>query len=202
MLKEWNRLGWQENADSPIYTYFGNADEDSCDNLAAFLREHIDATLIIIETLDDLLKIENIKENTASRKAFEEFQLSIMESYSSTMSFLALWHLKKGETEFAGDGILGASVIRGRTDAKIFLSQVSEGDDRRIISTTKRIGRPIPKTYLVFDPLTKKSVLGQAVEDEYKIKSKGAEEDATNIVLDFIANNPGCGMRDAIGVLT
>jgi hypothetical protein len=73
--------------------------------------------------------------------------------------------MKKTETDFAGDSLLGASTIRGRTDAKIYMAQVSPDDERRLIWSSKRIGRAIPKTFLIFDPTTGKSELGETAAD-------------------------------------
>jgi hypothetical protein len=55
--------------------------------------------------------------------------------------------------------------IRGRTDAKIYMAQVSPDDERRLIWSSKRIGRAIPKTFLVFDPTTGISELGETMAD-------------------------------------
>ena len=59
------------------------------------LREDEHIKLVIIETLDDLLKISDIKENTAAREAFEKFATELMIPFSSRASFLALHHIKR-----------------------------------------------------------------------------------------------------------
>ena len=181
------RLGYQPEQDEQIYVFQGDPDSSSCEDLAELLDKDRSVKLVIIETLDDLLRISDIKENSAAREAFEKFHNQLMSKFADTTVFLALHHLKKAENEFAGDSILGASVIRGRTDSKIFLQQAAPDDERRIIYTSKRIGIAIPKTYLSFDPRTGKSELGETLsEAEHTAKTadtKLAEEKLFNILI-------------------
>ena len=147
--------------------------------------------LVVIETLDDLLKLDDVKENTAARVAFESFKTELMGKFANTTAFLALHHLKKAETSFARDAVLGASTIIGRTDAKIYLEQASPDDERRIIFTSKRVGTAIPRTYLVFNPISGRSELGETVSAA-AITAKTAEYRAARQKLfDVLAQDPG-----------
>src|ERR1022692_1649046 len=164
VLNAFNRLGSKED-DEPIYVFQGDPDSSGCSDLVAQLEEDQNINLVVIETLDDLLKISDIKENTAARAAFDKFNTQLMIPFGHRAAFLALHHMKKTETDFAGDSLLGASTIRGRTDAKIYMAQVGPDDERRLIWSSKRIGRAIPKTFLIFDPTTGKSELGETAAD-------------------------------------
>jgi AAA domain len=181
------RLGYQPEQDEQIYVFQGDPDSSSCEDLANLLDKDLTVRLVIIETLDDLLRISDVKENSAAREAFDKFNTQLMSKFANTTVFLALHHLKKAENEFAGDAIFGASVIRGRTDSKIFLHQAGPDDERRIIHTSKRIGIAIPKTYLVFDSKTGKSELGETVSEAAHTakttEGKLAQEKLFNVLI-------------------
>jgi AAA domain len=183
------RLGSKEG-DENVHIFQGDPDSSSCEDIAEMLRRDEHIKLVIIETLDDLLKISDIKENTAAREAFDKFTTQLMMPFSHRASFLALHHMKKAETNFAGDGLLGASTIRGRTDAKIYLAQATPDDERRLIWSTKRVGRAIPKTFLVFDPATGKSELGETIADA-KRNAEVEEKNAIQTKLfDILLSHP------------
>jgi AAA domain len=183
------RLGSKEG-DANIHVFLGDPDASGYECIAALLDEDKNIKLVIIETLDDLLKIDDIKENTAARQAFDKFATQLMIPFSHRASFLALHHLKKGETNFAGDALLGASTIRGRTDAKIYLAQVNPDDETRIIWSTKRRGRAIPKMYLVFDPTTGKSKLGETIADAARNARKAEQEADLKHLFDILGQHP------------
>jgi hypothetical protein len=155
----------------------GDPESSECQDIAAQVEADQNINLVVIETLDDLLKISDIKENTAARTAFDKFNTQLMIPFGHRAAFLALHHMKKTETNFAGDLLLGASTIRGRTDAKIYMAQVSPDDERRLVWSSKRIGRAIPKTFLVFDPFTGKSELGETAAEAAR-NTKEAEQRA------------------------
>jgi hypothetical protein len=184
------RLGSQDG-DEDIYVFRGDPDSSGLEDIVELLKRDQNINLVIIETLDDLLKIADIKENTAARDAFENFTTQLMIPFSHRASFLALHHMKKAETSFAGDGLLGASWIRGKTDAKIYLAQMRPEDETRIIWSTKRRGHAIPKSLLVFDPKTGKSELGQSLADADRNAEEAAESAARSEMFDIVTENPG-----------
>jgi hypothetical protein len=159
--------------------------------LAYFLEEHPDVRLVIIETLDDFLQIPDIKENSASRDTFQRFDSVVMEKYAKQASFLMLHHLKKREVDQSGDALLGATVLNGRTDVKVYLKKISDDDPRRIIHSSKRRGgTAIEKTYLDFDRRTGRSTLGQTLANERKQKAGITAEKTESQILDFFVNHP------------
>ena len=187
---------------APLYVFTGNPDDSGTADLAAELAKRPEVTLVIIETLDDLLRLNDVKENSGARLAFDAFNNVIMEPFAKQAAVIALWHLKKAATDFAGDALLGATVIRGRTDGKIFLQQYSQDDDRRVIFSSKRIGRSIPKTFLDFDPITGKSTLGQTLEEADDVRHTAKTDGETRTVVAYVTANPGCNMRDAMSALS
>ena len=181
VLDAFNRLGSKDD-DEQIYVLQGDPESSECQDIAAQLEADQNINLVVIETLDDLLKISDIKENTAARTAFDKFNTQLMIPFGNRAAFLALHHMKKTETDFAGDSLLGASTIRGRTDAKIYMAQVSPDDERRLIWSSKRIGLAIPKTFLVFDPTTGISELGETMADAAR-NARAAEQRADQTQL-------------------
>jgi hypothetical protein len=191
VLDSWNRLGYDEAHDEKLLTLVDSGYEsNNLDKLHDALVEHSDVGLVIVETLDDLLKMEDIKENTAARKAFDTFHAKIGRHFSHRTAFLCLTHLKKKDCDESGDMIMGATVIRGRTDTKIYLKTVSDDDDRHIIHSKVREGRPIPKTYLDFNSETKASTLGLTVAEERKMNVGKTTERIEEDIIKYFAVHP------------
>jgi hypothetical protein len=191
------RLG-SKDGDAEIYVFQGDPDSSGCKDIVKLLQDDQNIKLVVIETLDDLLKISDIKENTAARKAFDNFNTQLMIPFGSRASFLALHHLKKTETNFAGDALLGASTIRGRTDAKIYMAQVSPDDETRLIWSSKRVGRAIPKTFLVFDPTTGNSELGETIADAERNARQAEQEAGQSKLFDILLQHPGIEHADLL----
>ena len=191
-----------QDADEHIYVFQGDPDSSNCEDIVTILQHDQNIKLVIIETLDDLLKMNDIKENTAARHAFDKFNTQLMIPFGNRASFLALHHMKKAEVNFAGDGLLGASTIRGRTDAKIYLAQATPEDERRLIWSTKRIGRAIPKTFLVFDTTTGKSELGETIADAKRISEVEEKKAAQTKLFDILLRHSGIEHKDLLNNLS
>jgi hypothetical protein len=198
--------GYDSSRDKRIHVAMGASWGDTLGEqlgtLAEFLSAHPSIQLVILETLDDFLKLSDVKENTAAREAFEKFDTTISSRFAGQAAFVALHHIKKRETDHSGDGLLGASVINGKTDVKVYLKVVSDDDPRRIIhSTGRRDGVAIPRTYLDFDSNTGRSRLDMTVADERKCNAgKNADRTAEDIIK-FVANNPNSTEIDCLSVI-
>ena len=161
-------------------------EEDHCAELNKVLDSNPDTKLVIIETLDDFLRVRDIKENTAAREAFERFDAQVVSKHCSHCSFLTLHHFKKSDKQKANlslTQILGATFIAGRTDAKMFMHQISDEDPRRVFHAVVRKGAAIEPTYLDFDPETQTARLGMKVADE-KARSKKAMKESESAELE------------------
>lgn len=165
------------------------------------LSEDPDIRLVIIETLDDFLQMDDLSDNPSARRAFERFDKEVVSKHRERVSFLALHHFKKSDEQrgLSLNKILGATVIAGKTDCKIYLRQVSDTDPRRIISAQTRKGIPLEPTYLDFDEGTQTSVLGQTLADEHadakKLNLSLSQAELRSWCLEVIAANPGLSQR-------
>jgi len=156
-----------------------------------------DIRLVIVETLDDFLQMDDLSDNPTARKAFEKFDKEIVHEHVHRCVFLALHHFKKSDEQRGATlaQILGATVIAGKTDCKIFMRENGGSDHRRVVSIRVRKGTKLEPTYLDFDEATSTSTLGQTVADE-QAESKKVSVVATNSELrtrtiEIISNNPG-----------
>jgi hypothetical protein len=190
VLDSWDRLGYDETKDEKLWTYTGDTKDNHVLTLNKALHDHPDVRLVVVETLDSLLKMDDIKGNTPARIAFDKLDAEVMAHYAHRTSFLCLTHLKKKDCDEAGDMILGATEIRGRTDAKLYMRQVSDEDERRIFHATIRKGRPIPKTFLEFNRQSETYTLGPTVAEERKLVAGQTQERILEKVLTFFENNP------------
>jgi hypothetical protein len=180
--------GYDATTDARLY--FNLTCDKPMDELRFALDSFPEIRLVIIETLDDFLNVKDLKENSDTRRKFEEFDQKIMRDHTHRASFLLLHHLKKRETDSAGDAILGATVLRGRTDSKLYLKQVSDEDPRRLFHATVRRGVGIPQTLLQYDPRTGKSVLGNTLAQEQKQSAVNTDEKVLAEITEFFTNNP------------
>ena len=176
--------------DEEIHIFKGDSDKSGMETIADRLLQCPKINLVVIETLDDLFHMEDIKENTAARKAFAEFNTKLMVPFGHRVSFLALHHFKKADTAFSGDRLLGATNIQGKTDTKIFMYQENPDDERRVIFATKRLGIKLPKTYLVFDPQTDKSTLGETVADAERQKYDRDLQELKTAIINYVTKHP------------
>jgi hypothetical protein len=184
-------LGYDAERDENILVFSGDASENNVHALRDALEQHPTVKLVIIETLDDLLKIEDIKENTCARKAFDAFDAAVVSRYSHRAAFLALHHIKKREGDRAGDGLLGASVIRGRTDAKWYITVKNDDDPRRIFHTEVRRGRNIERTILDFNDKTEANTLGMTLAEDRKLGAGRNAERIKEDIIKYFSANPG-----------
>src|SRR5258708_2026108 len=99
VLDSWNRLGYDETKDEKLLTFNGDTTDNHVLALDAALNEHPDVRLVVIETLDALLKMEDIKSNSAARQAFDKFDTEVMSKHSHRSAFLCLTHLKKRDCD-------------------------------------------------------------------------------------------------------
>lgn len=191
------RLRYDHTKDEKLQTFFGSASENHVLALRESLIENPGVRLVIIETLDDLLKVSDIKENSAARAAFDKFDANVVNEFCKNTAFLALHQLKKRETDSVGDMLLGATVIRGRTDAKWYIRRVSDEDPRRLFQATVRKGLEILPTYLDYDAETEKSTLGMTTADERKFSTENTEKRISEEIHKFFANNPDTSFEGA-----
>lgn len=135
--------------------------------LNSALALHPETKLVIIETFSDFLRVLDITNNDNCRTELQRFCDTIIKPHPDCV-FVMLHHFNKSEPK--GDlsitRILGGTAIAGGTDAKIYLSQVSDNDPRRTIHAHARKGKAIEPTYLNFDPATLTSTLGDTVKQE------------------------------------
>jgi len=186
------RLGYDAHKDANLFVFNGQPSENNVKALASALEQCLDVKLVIIETLDDLLKIQDIKENSAARIAFDEFETHVLNKFCCRTAFIGLHHLKKRELNSSGDELLGASVIRGRTDGKWYLKPEDDDDpdSRRRFHTKVRTGRNIPKTWLDYDKVTQVSTLGLTVSEERKLGTSKNQERIKTDILEFFHTHP------------
>jgi len=171
------------------------------DDLAKTLDDDPDIRLVIIETLDDFLQMDDLSDNPSTRRAFEKFYNVVLEKHAHRCCFLVLHHFKKSDEQkgLNLNRILGATVIAGKTDTKIYMRQVNDTDERRYIQVQIRKGRSIGPTYLEFDKKTQSSVLGITLADEKceAMKATFAVNaiDLRRRVLAEVANHAGQSKR-------
>jgi hypothetical protein len=183
--------------DDPIVILHPSPADNHLQELDKVLTEDSDIRLVIIERLDDFLQMDDLSDNPSARRAFERFDREVVSKHKERVSFVAIHHFKKSDEQRGSSltKILGATVIAGKTDSKIYLRQVGEGDGRRIVSAQTRKGVPIELTYLVFDDATQSSTLGQTLADERadskKISLSLTHAELRSRCIEAVAQNAG-----------
>jgi hypothetical protein len=152
--------------------------------------------LCIVETLADLMPDAELEKSKDMRDALQKFSNEVVVKFPKT-AFLILAHYNKSTSKdgLALTRINGSTFIPAGTDAKIYLEQVRDTDNRRVLHATVRKGKPIEPTYLNFDEKTLTSTLGIKVKDEVKVQKedqkakKQTEMDAR--ITEVITEIPG-----------
>lgn len=198
LQESFNRLRYDATADEPIYTFKGAANFNTLENFGATLATHQEIKLVIIETLDDLLRVQDLLSNTDAREAFEKFD-EAFGPHAGHVACLALHHLKKNENKTDhGKDILGATVLRGRTDAEWFLDLYDDGSTtkKRLFEARIRRGREIELSFLDFDPEREFSTLGDTFA-AYKAGSADRTNERLEAeILQYFAQNPGASFEE------
>lgn len=182
-------MGYVPGRDEEIYILDGSA-ENNVHTLRQGLIEHPDAKVVIIETLDDLIKSRDSNSGTDVRQAFDLLHSAVMKDFAPSVAFLGLHHLNKSEAATLSARLTGSLQWRGRTDGVWYYCRVSEDDERRTFQADVRSGKRFPKTYVDWDENTQTVALGQSVFEERKA---GASKTGDRILLDvlqFYAANP------------
>ena len=189
--------------DDPIVILQPSPADNHLQELDKVLTEDKEIRLVIIETLDDFLQMDDLSDNPSARRAFERFDREVVSKHKERVTFVAIHHFKKSDEQRGSSltKILGATVIAGKTDCKIYLRQIGEGDGRRIVSAQTRKGVPIEPTYLIFDEATQTSTLGQTLADERadskKMSLSLTTTELRNRCIEIVATNPGLTKQDA-----
>jgi hypothetical protein len=79
---------------------------------------------------------------------------------------------------------------------------VSPDDERRLIWATKRVGSAIPKTFLLFDPATGKSELGETMADARRISEVQEKKAAHRKLMDVLLRQPDIEHKDLLNSLS
>jgi hypothetical protein len=188
--------------DDNIVILHSDPQDNNLAELDKVLTADPDISLVILETLDDFLKVDDLDKNPNVRRAFEKFDADVLSKHMD-VCFIALHHFKKSDEQrgMSMNKILGATVIAGKTDCKIYLRKVSDSDNRRVISAQTRKGVPIEPGYLDFDDMTQWSTLGQTLADERadakKVSFTMTQEELKQRCIAVVAHNPGVTQGDA-----
>lgn len=190
------RLGYDAATDAPIHIY--DFSEDKPGTRIKVLHEVLDALpnvgLVYIETFDDLMETDDIKENSDIRRSFDKFNEEFSE-HMKRMCFVLLHHLRKKESDNIEDMMLGGIYLRSKLDTRIYLKTVSDSDPRRIILAKVRDGEGIEPTFTNFDTTTRRSTLGLTVAEERKKSAGATEERIRRDILDYFLANPDKGFE-------
>ncbi len=184
------RLGYNPANDEKLLILNSCAAENNVTALRRELITHPDVRLVVIETLDDLLRIPDLNKNTAAREAFDKFDNAVMSEFSHRCAFLALHHLKKRECDREGNMIMGATVISGRTDAVWYIRRKSDDDEQRIFHADVRSGLQIPKTLLEFKRETEASALGNTLANERKLSVERTADRIKAAIVEYFSTHP------------
>lgn len=183
------KLGYDHRRDAAFYAFTGKPSESTLENLHAFLTEHPDIGLVVLETINSVLNCEDVKENKFVKPAFDRFE-NMMDGILGRVAFLGLAQLKKNETESSGDMLLGATEFRARTGIKMYLRTRGDEDERRLFhSTVRQDGVAIKQVYLDYDPSTGISTLGQTLEDERKGSATRTDARIEKELLGYVVNH-------------
>lgn len=158
------KLGYDFDRDEAVYVLKDSPSPYDFKRMDDVLGTFPGIRLVVIETLDSLLKTDDIKDNSELRKRMDYFNETVVRKHMHRTSFLALHHFRKADNADPGKKISGATQIRGQMDVKIYLDRTSaEENAQRFVHATVRRGRSIPKTFLNYDPATERLALGQSM---------------------------------------
>jgi len=159
--------------------------DDNFAELKKVLDENPDTVLVIVETVSDFCRTNDIKDNDEMRTLLDRLRNEVIAAHDHA-AFLLLHWLRKTDSTELGKGLmrhrlLGGSVIGAKVDTMMYIHQISDADPRRLIlaetRNTDRGGQNIEPTYLIFDPKTQHAELGRTYASEkMELKVKIADK--------------------------
>jgi len=195
-------LGYNPHTDEELLVLNSSAGENNLDALRRELIAHPEVRVVVIETLDDLLRIADLNKNTAAREAFERFDTKILNDFSHRCAFLALHHMNKEKRDRKGHMLMGATVIGGKTDAVWYLQRQSDDDEVRVFETVNRSGRHIPPTYLKFNKDTQTNTLDKTIAEAKKEAREQTGDKIKEAILNFFSLHPDSSFeKDCLNVI-
>lgn len=185
-------LGYDSDRDRQIHIFNAGPLKNDYKNLNDALHAYPAAKLVVIETLDDLMKIGDLNSNSDISRAFETFHERVASHHYQRVAFLILHHLKKRETDSKGDQIMGGTTLRSHCDSFIYLdSKDDKPETKRFLKAITRRGLNISNTYLEFDPKREHCTLGMPLAQEYKFEAAETEKRIQEKIIDFYRVHPG-----------
>ena len=167
-------MGWNDAV--PIHPYIGfPPDElDPYEWLESEIRR-VQPVLAIVDTLSDLLKIEDESKYSEVRKKMRPL-MAIARRHDCCV--LLCHHTKKGDSAHWTDRAMGSQGFRGSVDTTLFLDWT---DERRTLRSSQRYGEPMQETVLVLDPATQRIESGGTVAAD---KARSLEDEVLAVVSD------------------
>ena len=98
----------------------------------------VSAKVVIVETLDDLIKSRDGNSGTDVRDAFDLLHTVVMKDFAPKVAVIGLHHLNKSEMASRSEGLTGSLQWRGRTDGVWYYGGVSDDDARRTFQADVR----------------------------------------------------------------
>ena len=160
----------------PIHPFIGFPPEelDPYEWLEAEILR-IAPVLVIVDTLSDLLRIEDESKYAEVRKKMRPLMALARTHW---VCILLAHHTPKGRAHHWTDRVMGSQGFRGSVDTTLILDLT---DERRTLRSTQRYGEPMPETVLVLDPVTQRIESGGTVAAD---KARSLEEEVLAVVSD------------------
>lgn len=199
-LSDFKKAKAQLDGNGNITVMFQMPAEDNFAQLKQTLEYTKDVRLVVIETFMDFFNLNDVSDNDEERRAMAQFTTEVASVYANCcFIFLHQFNKSNGNVDVTKQRsifrIMGGSAFAQGTSTKIYLSQVSDVDTRRVVSVTVRRGMNIEPTYLVFDPNTLTSTLGMTLKGEMltrkEEKKKTEKVNLDQLIIQYLYEHPG-----------
>lgn len=141
-----------------IFVHVAASPKDAIDLLRDIIVQY-KPSLLIVDTLFRVVSIENGNDYAEVTSALEPIQRLAREL---NVHIMLVHHLGKNERE-GSDGVLGSSAISASVDNVIILNR---NEKYRTIKTDQRYGDCLEETILVFDPITRRTTVGDTKKSD------------------------------------
>ncbi|HEV2616377.1 MAG TPA: AAA family ATPase [Candidatus Acidoferrales bacterium] len=188
------QFGYDKLSDEQIAVVTPSPANNNPEGLKAALTKLPGTGLLVIENLSRVLRVRDLNDNTEVGEQFE-ILMSALNKFLDHTSVLAIHQLKKRQSEFALDGILGATDIAAQCDGAWVISRVSDEDQRRTFMAEVREGDSIPLSATRFE-LPVGLILGLPVDEARKQKTLETQNRVRLDVLTFFAKNSGATLDE------
>lgn len=154
------------------------------------LEEHPDISLIILDTLEKTVELEDLNDYS---KALRDLGPLVTFAAENKITIVGLHHTNKRTATSVSGALMGSNGIGSVSTTS--LEVMVDHDEKRYLRSMQRYGRPIEKTELHYNSHKQFATMGKSESQRKSERSVTGIKDKERKLMDVIFAHPGIGLK-------